>query len=228
MSIAYPFAALPNQVCRGGHGAINVAVLAVMLSHGRTTAAASTLAREIGCSRTSVFAAINYWIEHGPAFGITIKSEARQGETTVYEIDIQRMEEPVQLANAPVQPANTTRSTREHKEEPVKKTSQEDNINGHFEKFWKAYPRKVSRMGASRAYASAFKRNSLTPAPLLAGEILAALLEQCKQEQWRKDQGKFIPHAQTWLNQERWKDETRIKIVHEGHDRFNEVESETV
>jgi len=26
-------------------------------------------------------------------------------------------------------------------------------------------------------------------------------------EQWRKDNGQFIPHPQTWLNQRRWEDD---------------------
>jgi hypothetical protein len=26
-------------------------------------------------------------------------------------------------------------------------------------------------------------------------------------EQWRRDDGRFIPHPATWLNQRRWEDE---------------------
>ncbi len=91
--IAYPFAAVPNQACRDGHGAINIAVLAVLLSHGRTIASAKTLAEEIGCSRASVFAAIKYWIEKGSAYGIEIVSVGRglnKGLPTVYEIIIHK------------------------------------------------------------------------------------------------------------------------------------------
>ena len=109
MKISYPFAALPNQVCRGGHGAVNVAVLAAMMSHGVTTASAATLAKEVGCSRTSVFAAIKYWIRNGIECGVDVKARGRgskSGNTTVYEIVVRRMEGGC--------------SHSEHKEEPLK------------------------------------------------------------------------------------------------------------
>ena len=86
--VSYPFAALPNQVCRGGHGAINVAVLAVLLSHGRTSASAQTLANEIGCDRKSVFKSFKYWQVEGPRHGIHLRTGERKGCTTVIEIDI--------------------------------------------------------------------------------------------------------------------------------------------
>ena len=86
--VSYPFAALPNQVCRGGHGAINVAVLAVLLSHGRTSASAQTLADEIGCDRKSVFKSFKYWQTEGPRHGIHLRTGERKGCTTVIEIDI--------------------------------------------------------------------------------------------------------------------------------------------
>jgi DNA replication protein DnaC len=33
-----------------------------------------------------------------------------------------------------------------------------------------------------------------------------------KSPQWTKDGGQFIPHAATWLNQERWNDELEAKV----------------
>lgn len=91
--VLYPFAALPNQVCRGGHGAINVALLAVLLSHGRTSASAKTLANEIGCDRKSIFKSLKYWQTEGPKRGIFLRSGERKGCTTVIEVAIVRCEE---------------------------------------------------------------------------------------------------------------------------------------
>ena len=31
-----------------------------------------------------------------------------------------------------------------------------------------------------------------------------------KRRQWIKDGGNFIPHAATWLNQQRWEDELEV------------------
>lgn len=218
MKIHYPFAAVPNQVCREGHGAINIAVLATLLSHGVTTASASTIAREIGCSRTSVFKAINYWLENGKKYGIKILAEGRgenSGKVTVYEITIDRMEEkPVHSANGlkegartlrergcslrergPVQPANTKKNT--------KKTKEEDT--GAFDVFWKSYPKKVGRKMALRFWIR------LKPSAVLVKKILTSLSDHKACDQWKKDDGAFIPHPATWLNQERWEDELKVE-----------------
>lgn len=120
--ITYPFAAVPNQVCRGGHGAINIAVLATLLSHGTTTASAQTIAKEIGCSRASVFTSIKYWLENGEKYGIFLKADGRgskSGNVTIYEISIASMGEGVQpvdggcLTNrrGGVQPVDTKKNT---------------------------------------------------------------------------------------------------------------------
>lgn len=108
MRLKYPFAAVPNQIVRGGHGAINLAVFTALLSHGTITASAETIADEIGCSRRSVFNAISYWAKNGEKNGIKIRSTSRLGETTIYDIEITHMCTP-------------TRATGAHKEEPLKK-----------------------------------------------------------------------------------------------------------
>ena len=38
--------------------------------------------------------------------------------------------------------------------------------------------------------------------------ILTAIERQKASDQWTKDNGQFIPHPATWLNQKRWEDET--------------------
>lgn len=85
--------------------------------------------------------------------------------------------------------------------------NKDSEINKDFEAFWKVYPRKVGKTAARRHYAAAFKRNrDLTPEA-----ILKALSVQTQQLQWTKDGGVFIPHASTWLNQERWNDEIDLE-----------------
>jgi hypothetical protein len=41
----------------------------------------------------------------------------------------------------------------------------------------------------------------------LLDRMLAALAVHVASEQWRRDDGRFIPHPATWLNQRRWEDE---------------------
>jgi hypothetical protein len=69
-----------------------------------------------------------------------------------------------------------------------------------FDQFWQAYPRKIGKAAARRAWAKAKTRPALTA-------IIAAIEAQRASEQWRKDGGQFIPHPATWINAGRWDDE---------------------
>lgn len=82
-----------------------------------------------------------------------------------------------------------------------KKKEKEDNAE-RFALFWKAYPRKVAKANAEKAW------NKLKADTELFGEIMSALEIQKRSSQWNKDDGQFIPHASTWLNQRRWEDDT--------------------
>jgi hypothetical protein len=70
-----------------------------------------------------------------------------------------------------------------------------------FGEFWSAYPRKVGKDAAAKAFA---KRK---PDAALLAAMLAAIEAQRSAEQWRRDGGQYIPHPATWLNQGRWQDE---------------------
>lgn len=69
---------------------------------------------------------------------------------------------------------------------------------GDFDEWWSAYPRKVGKGAARKAYAKA-KAKADTQTILSNTHRFAALMDG-KEE-------RFIPHPSTWLNQERWDDE---------------------
>jgi hypothetical protein len=66
-----------------------------------------------------------------------------------------------------------------------------------FLEFWEEYPRKVAQKAAWKAWEKANPPLNL---------CLASLQKYKKTEQWRRGK-EYIPHASTWLNQERWDDE---------------------
>lgn len=70
-----------------------------------------------------------------------------------------------------------------------------------FDSFWTAYPKKVGKGAAEKAW------RALGPDNELLQQILHALEWQRQQDQWTKDGGQFIPYPSTWLNQKRWMDE---------------------
>ena len=73
-----------------------------------------------------------------------------------------------------------------------------------FAGFWSAYPRKINRSGASKAF------SKIDPDDTLAAAMLAAIDRQKNSAQWTKDGGEFIPHPATWLNGRRWEDELPV------------------
>jgi hypothetical protein len=73
-----------------------------------------------------------------------------------------------------------------------------------FDAFWKAYPRKVARKDAQKAW--------LTVQPEDRPKILAAIVRARKTEDWRRDGGRFIPYPATWLRGERWTDELDVEV----------------
>ena len=80
----------------------------------------------------------------------------------------------------------------------------EHEYSESFEKFWEAYPKKVGKKEASRA----FKK---VKEPL--DVLLDAIEEQKLSEQWSKENGRFIPNPATWLNQGRWEDHLERREV---------------
>jgi hypothetical protein len=64
-----------------------------------------------------------------------------------------------------------------------------------FEAFWSAYPRKVGRGTAAKAFAAACRK---APAETIIGAVQQAV--------WSANP-RFIPHPTSWLHGERWTDE---------------------
>lgn len=95
-------------------------------------------------------------------------------------------------ANVPVIQSNPIQS----KSNPIPPNPPEGG-GGVFEKFWCAYPKKIGKGAAEKAFAKAGVGIEL---------ILAAVNRQAATEQWQKDGGQYIPNPATWLNQRRWED----------------------
>jgi len=72
-----------------------------------------------------------------------------------------------------------------------------------FEEFWLEYPRKEAKIVARKSFNKAIQKVTLQ-------SMLDAIRKQSKSEQWAKG---FIPHAATWLNQERWTDELQPPTI---------------
>jgi hypothetical protein len=70
-----------------------------------------------------------------------------------------------------------------------------------FDLFWAAYPKRIAKDDAKKAFA----KRKVTSA--LLEKMLSAIAKWKNTEQWKKDGGQFIPNPASWLNAGRWEDE---------------------
>lgn len=73
-----------------------------------------------------------------------------------------------------------------------------------FEMFWAAYPKKLGKGAAEKA----FKR--IKPDDILLAQMIVAIKAIAITKQWQENNGQFIPYPATWLNQRRWEDEPEL------------------
>ena len=72
-----------------------------------------------------------------------------------------------------------------------------------FENFWQQYPRKIGKLTAKRSWEKLSQENQQ--------KALEAIVEHRKYWTTKATDWEFIPHASTWLNQERFEDELVIE-----------------
>lgn len=85
----------------------------------------------------------------------------------------------------------------DHKE-PIPKAK--SDYAALFDVFWKAYPKKVGKDAARKAF------DKRKPTQELLDQMLKAVGQQRITSGWLKEGGQFIPHPSTWLNEGRWMD----------------------
>ena len=108
-----------------------------------------------------------------------------------------KKDEPKQDETLLKRPCNGTEQNRTEQ----KQTKTFESYDSLFDVFWKAYPSKVGKDAARKAFA---KRK---PYDDLLALMLASLESQKSSDRWTKDNGQYIPNPATWLNQGRWMDE---------------------
>ena len=70
-----------------------------------------------------------------------------------------------------------------------------------FDRFWDAYPKKVAKPVAEKAF------QKLNPSEKLWKRIISDVEARKTSRDWTKDGGQYIPNPSTYLNQRRWEDE---------------------
>ena len=141
-----------------------------------------------------------------------LSREVRAGVRTEYTLNLNQSLFPTSRKEVPV--PNSDRGSRKEVPVPVGKGDSTvpytvpSTVHGRagaltadFETFYKAYPRKVGKPDALKAWKATAKGR-----PALE-VLLASVRAHADSEQWRAEGGRFIPYPATFLRQGRWEDE---------------------
>jgi hypothetical protein len=76
-----------------------------------------------------------------------------------------------------------------------------DKAKQLFDQFWVSYPKKRSKGRAEKAF------QKIHPDEQLLARMISSIGRAKTSEEWKKENGRFIPHPATWLNDKGWEDE---------------------
>ena len=95
----------------------------------------------------------------------------------------------------------TETDTKKEKKKELDQAGSDDDLD--FVAFWSAYPRKIGKGHARKAWRAAVVGSHVDPK-----EIILACERFRDETRMQRTEQKFIPHPTTWLNAERYGDET--------------------
>lgn len=149
------------------------------------------------CSESKVTKSIAKLIEYGYLYVQSFDGRKRELRSSLSHYAI----EPSKKYEADKQNLRESNNRLLNKNNKNTSCDSEPSTNDMFDTFWKAYPRKVNKQAAQKAF------DKLKPSADLFKAIMAGLENHKKSNQWTRDNGQYIPHASTWLNGKRWEDE---------------------
>jgi len=145
--------------------------------------------RETGLSEREIRTAVAFWVSVG---NLTIKATNKFSVITIINWPI------YQGSEGDERP--TERPTKDQ-QRTTNKNVEEEYIYDHFASFWKAYPRRVGKKAALKAWERLHNGKGKTPS-------LEMILHAIDRQRRGWSDPKYIPHPATWLNGRRWEDET--------------------
>ncbi len=164
----------------------------------------TTLAAEFGVGREQMQGVLRELSGFGYMALVKERKEDGTFFSRWYVYDEPEKEQPEHGKPAPEKPYSgepVANNKNRLNKEPIQTPHTPKGADALFDTFWTAYPSKVGKDAAKKAFA---KRK---PTPELLSEMLKAIAEQKTSLAWVKEDGQFIPHPATWLNQGRWMDE---------------------
>lgn len=108
------------------------------------------------------------------------------------------------------QPRNNSVTTKEQPRNTYNKDNKGNKENIYadvFLSFYNDYPKKIAKPAAYKAW------QKINPDSSLVVLIMGGLSKWKVSPDWLKDNGQYVPHPATWLNQRRWEDDVPAPIM---------------
>lgn len=96
----------------------------------------------------------------------------------------------------------------------LRNPKEKEKIDADFERFWSAYPKKLNKKDALKA----FQKVNVG-----IETLLDAINAQKNSQQWRKEGGQFIPYPATWLRGEQWENTLTPSLDSNNNDEPSEL-----
>lgn len=90
------------------------------------------------------------------------------------------------------------------------KKGRELKYTPEFDRVWNSYPKKIGKAEAFTSF------TNLKPDEALTTRIIASIARYQKTSQWQDNDGRYIPHCTTFLNQRRFEDEVFEEKINNG------------
>ena len=172
-------------------------------ANGKCFASNDYFAKLYNVSKTSISKWISNLVKKGYLKSqIVYKTGTKQIDNRYLTIVNDPIEEKL---NTPIEEKLKDNSTSINNTSIIEKINKKE-IEDDFLIFWKAYPKRIDKTRALKAFTKAYKEIP----PL--NELLEIIEKNKRSKKWSNDGGEFIPHPTTWLNGKRWEDEVNIEI----------------
>lgn len=139
------------------------------------------------------------WSEHGGRYERRVAA-AKKAATTRWNMQTQCEGNADALQTECVSDAQRNAEERREENTPTPPAPVRDVPDDDFDRFWQQYPRKLVRKEALKAWRQVTKSTD-------AEVIISGLGAWCSYWRRLKTQPQHIPHASTWLRQERWNEQ---------------------
>jgi uncharacterized protein YdaU (DUF1376 family) len=144
-------------------------------------------------------------IAHASSEGGKRSAEIRQARSNMRKIS--RIEGTLKAPSTILEGALVSPSPSPSPKEKTNTRATALHATAGFPAFWDAYPKRKGKQAALQAYLK------LQPAEDLQAQILRAVKAAKSSDEWKRDNGRYIPLPASYLNGRRWEDEQMSQEV---------------